>query len=338
MRSTRRDNADTDFAVSQHDTAGITASTPEQIRALADEADVEAAEAEALAAAARARARALQLRRKADLVETTQEHKVPQRLAAPEQTAKAGAPSTLRASRTRPASEETAPLKEPNDLNGAPSDDTEAQGDCPIAEEQDCAEETAGDAGEQGEAGRGSGDGIEDTAETVRKRRGGFRRPTVSTIATVIAILIVVTAGVLSGLMIKAHHAAVRQQQQVAEFTAAARQGVVAMTSLDFNNAKQGVQRILENSTGSFKDEFLKMADDFTKVVEQSKVVSEGSVQSAAVDLNSMSDNSAVVLVACTSEVTNSAGAKQDPRKYRLIVTLARDGGQLKLSKVEFVP
>jgi Mce-associated membrane protein len=56
------------------------------------------------------------------------------------------------------------------------------------------------------------------------------------------------------------------------------------------------------------------------------------------VDLDTMTDNSAVVLVASTSEVTNAAGAKQDPRNYRLIVTVTRDGGQLKISKVEFVP
>jgi Mce-associated membrane protein len=67
-------------------------------------------------------------------------------------------------------------------------------------------------------------------------------------------------------------------------------------------------------------------------------VVSQGSVQATAVELDSMTENSAVVLVASTSEVTNAAGAKQDPRKYRVIVTLTRDGGQLKMSKVEFVP
>ena len=67
-------------------------------------------------------------------------------------------------------------------------------------------------------------------------------------------------------------------------------------------------------------------------------MISQGSVQADAVDLDTMTDDSAVVLVATTSEVTNAAGAKQDPRNYRLIVTVARDGGQLKLSKVEFVP
>ncbi len=57
-----------------------------------------------------------------------------------------------------------------------------------------------------------------------------------------------------------------------------------------------------------------------------------------AVDLDSMTNDSAVVLVSSTSEVTNAAGAKQDPRTYKFIVTLTRDGAQLKMSKVEIVP
>lgn len=73
-------------------------------------------------------------------------------------------------------------------------------------------------------------------------------------------------------------------------------------------------------------------------MVEESKVVEQGTVQLAAVDLDTLTRDSAVVYVASTSEVTNSAGAKQDPRNYRLIVTMTRDGGQLKMSKVEFVP
>ncbi|ETZ98916.1 virB8 family protein [Mycobacterium kansasii 824] len=124
----------------------------------------------------------------------------------------------------------------------------------------------------------------------------------------------------------------------MAEFAAAARQGVVTLTSLDFTNAKQGVQRILDNSTGTFRDDMAKVADDFIKVVEQSKVVEQGTVQAVAVDVDTMTDDSAVVLVASTSEVTNAAGARQDPRKFRLIVTITRDGDQLKMSKVEFVP
>ena len=67
-----------------------------------------------------------------------------------------------------------------------------------------------------------------------------------------------------------------------------------------------------------------------------SKAVTETNVTATAVE--SMTDDTATVLVAATSRVTNAAGAKQEPRAWRLSVNLARDGGQLKLAKVEFVP
>ena len=51
-----------------------------------------------------------------------------------------------------------------------------------------------------------------------------------------------------------------------------------------------------------------------------------------------MTDDTAIVLVAASSRVTNSAGAKQEPRSWRLRVDLQRDGDQIKMSKVEFVP
>jgi len=43
------------------------------------------------------------------------------------------------------------------------------------------------------------------------------------------------------------------------------------------------------------------------------------------------------VLVAAKSQVTNAASAQQQPRAWRLSVTMQRDNGQLKMSKVEFV-
>jgi Mce-associated membrane protein len=57
-----------------------------------------------------------------------------------------------------------------------------------------------------------------------------------------------------------------------------------------------------------------------------------------ATAVESMTADTATVLVAATSRVTNAAGAKQEPRAWRLAVNLARDGGQIKLAKVEFVP
>jgi Mce-associated membrane protein len=46
----------------------------------------------------------------------------------------------------------------------------------------------------------------------------------------------------------------------------------------------------------------------------------------------------AVVLVAASSQVTNSNGARNDPRPWRMSVTMSLDENQWKMSNVEFVP
>nr|WP_205843267.1 hypothetical protein [Mycobacterium intracellulare] len=70
--------------------------------------------------------------------------------------------------------------------------------------------------------------------------------------------------------------------------------------------------------------------------MKDSEVVTKGTVDATAVE--SMHDDSAVVLVAATSQITNPAGAQKEPRAWRLSVTMTREGGQLKMSKIEFVP
>jgi Mce-associated membrane protein len=305
----RQNVADTKLVPVSEDDALPTAA---EMRSLADQAEAEAAEAEALAAAARARARAIQLRREAEVAEA----------------------------KDQPVAEEA--VAEEAVAEEIALEDTEPED---VAPEDVGAEERPDEAIEgtsQSDASDSDASVIDDAEEKPGRRRlrwlSGLRRPRLSTIAAAVAIVVIVAALAGSVYMVLDHRHAVEQRRRAAEFTAAARQGVVTLTSLDFEHAKEGVQNIIDVSTGSFKDDFVKMADDFTKVVQESKVVAQGSVQADAVDLNTMTDDSAVVLIASTSEVTNAAGAKQEPRKYRLIVTVARDHGQLKLSKVEFLP
>ncbi|CAM4184922.1 hypothetical protein MB901379_04091 [Mycobacterium basiliense] len=279
-------------------------STAADMRALAEQAEAEAAEAEALAAAARARARAIQLRRQAEVAE-------------------AGA--NVEASDASPV-----------EAQPSTGDDASAESsEHPV----EAVEQAQGVEVEVAEIDLvPKVDESEAEPDGRPRRRWLSRRPQRSTVAAVVAVIVILAALTGSVYMVLEHRDAARQRQRVAEFAAAARQGVVTLTSLDFQNAKQGMQRILDSSTGSFKDELLKTSDDFIQVVEQAQVVEQGTVQAVAVDWDSMTDNSAVVLVSSTSEVTNAAGAKRDPRKYRLIVTITRDGDQLKMSKVEFVP
>jgi Mce-associated membrane protein len=304
--------------------------TAAEMRSLADQAEAEAAEAEALAAAARARARAIQLRREAEVVE------------AKEQPAKQEAVSeeavleeaVLEDDEANPADSVATEVQDTPKIEPEATESADKPEDVETEVEKEKVEPD--DAVAEADADTSAAD---DAAEKPARRwPRRLHRPKWSTVAAALAVVVILAALSGSVYMVLDHRHATQQRQRATEFAAAARQGVVTLTSMDFNNAKEGVQRIADDSTGTFRDDFLKMADDFIKVVEQSKVVSQGTVQAAAVDLDTMTDNSAVVLVASTSEITNAAGAKQDPRTYRLIVTIARDGKQLKMSKVEFVP
>ena len=139
-----------------------------------------------------------------------------------------------------------------------------------------------------------------------------------------------------SGYMLWQHHTAVHNRQLAAEFTAAARQGVTALMSIDPDHAKEDVQRMIDASTGDQKNQLSVMSTLIVKKAEDSKVGSNVTVEAVAVE--SLSDNSGVVLVAAKTAPTGSDNAKPPPALFRLSVNMDRDGGQLKMSKVDFLP
>jgi Mce-associated membrane protein len=289
-----------------NDPSGVDRVTdPADAMALAEEAEAEAAEAEALANAARARARALKLRRQAE--------------------------AAAKASGASGASAAT------GDVSGASAATGDVSAAAIVAVSADI---VAGPADvDETEATEAPLDEITDEpaiAEPVRRRR--FALPRVRLRVVAAGLVIVCTVGLLgvSGYMIWAHQRVVAERQRSAEFAAAAEQGVVTLMSLDFNHAADDVKRIVDNSTGDFKKDFQNATEDFTKVAQDSKVITTAVVNAAAVQ--SMTRDTATVLVSATTHVSNVAGKDQPPRAWRLFVDVARDGGQLKLAKVEFVP
>lgn len=169
--------------------------------------------------------------------------------------------------------------------------------------------------------------------EPARRWWSGLPWSKIGVAATVLAICAVLA---VTGLMLRQYSQANALRAHRAEFVTAAKEGVVALLSIDYNHAKADVQKVIDHSTGSFKDDFTKGADDFVKTAEQSKAVTVGKVSAAA--LESENGDTGVVLLAASSQVTNANGARQDPRAWRMSVTMTRDGGQLKMSNVEFVP
>ncbi|HUO38451.1 MAG TPA: hypothetical protein VMU34_11680 [Mycobacterium sp.] len=270
--------------------------------ALAEEAEAEAAEAEALAAAARARAKALRLRRQAK--------------------------SAARSDRAEPQDENRSDGAEPQDDH----DEDAAAGNADTLAIAAAGEDVTTDRPGEVVAAEEVDESAPQAVAPLRRGRSRVWR----LVALVCTAVLVCALLAISGVMAWQHRNALAERHRSAEFAAAARQGVVSLMSMDFNHAKDDVQRVIDNSTGEFRDDFSSRADDFTKVVQESKVVTTATVNATAVQ--SMTDNSAVVLVSATSQVSNATGAKNEPREWRLAVSVTKDGGQLKMSKVEFVP
>ncbi|EHB54100.1 hypothetical protein MycrhDRAFT_4563 [Mycolicibacterium rhodesiae JS60] len=167
------------------------------------------------------------------------------------------------------------------------------------------------------------------------ERRRGVRWPLVA--ASIVTLLVVVAALGFAGNMWWQHRNAQAQQHRSAEFAAAARQGVVNLMSLDYTHAKETVQRVIDDSTGKFKANFEDGSGDLIKALTDAKVITKVTVNNAAVE--SMDKDSATVLVAATSQRTGPDAPKEDqqPRVWRVVVSLVREGDQLKVSDVEFV-
>ena len=140
----------------------------------------------------------------------------------------------------------------------------------------------------------------------------------------------------LTALMLWKHGQVAAERDRDRASVDAARNGVVALLSIDHTRAEEDVQRVLNLSAGRFREDFARDADDFVKTAIDSQAVTKGSVRVAA--LQSVRDDSCVVLVAASSKVTNASGAKEDTRPWRMRVTVTRDGDIWKMSDVEFVP
>jgi Mce-associated membrane protein len=154
-----------------------------------------------------------------------------------------------------------------------------------------------------------------------------------------VAVTTLVTAGLLAatGYMLWQHHKTAQQRHSAAEFVAAARQDVVNLMSMDYNKSQESVQRVLDGSTGKFRANFDETADEFAKALRDEKIITSASVNDAAID--SMTGDSAVVLISATSRREGKQAPKeqQQPQVWRVVLTLEREGDQIKMSGVEFV-
>lgn len=167
------------------------------------------------------------------------------------------------------------------------------------------------------------------TAAAARRRRPG---PALVAVTLAAALLCALLAA--SGYMFQQHLTATRDHDNVAQYSAVARQGVVNLMAINYNSAQADVQRVLDSTTGPFRQQFEDTSKDLVKALQDAKVVTEVTVTGVAVE--SMTADSAVVLVAATSQRGDTDPQNRDPRTWRAVVTVTRDSGQLKISQIDF--
>lgn len=162
-----------------------------------------------------------------------------------------------------------------------------------------------------------------------------LRLPGRTAVAAGAGIVLASASLAASGYMVWQHHIAVHNRQLAAEFSAAARQGITALMSIDPDHAKEDVQRTIDASTGDQKNQLSVLSTLIVNKAEETKVGTRVTIEAVAVQ--SLSDNSGVVLVAAKTEPIGPDNAKPPPALFRLSVNMDRDGGQLKMSKVDFL-
>lgn len=151
-----------------------------------------------------------------------------------------------------------------------------------------------------------------------------------------VALAMVVSLAALVGWLGFGAYRAHQQQAQRNLFVQAARQGAINLATIDFQRADADVQRILDGATGPFHDEFSTRSQPFVEIVKQAQSVTVGTVQEAG--LESVTGDSAQVLVAVNVMTTNAGTPEPDPRAWRMRIVVQKVGDDAKVSNVEFVP
>jgi Mce-associated membrane protein len=155
-------------------------------------------------------------------------------------------------------------------------------------------------------------------------------------LATIAGLVLVVALAALTGWLGFRAYESHKADQQRKLFVQVGRQGALNLTTIDWQHADADVQRILDSATGTFYDDFQKRSQPFIEVVKQAQSKSVGTIAEAG--LESDSNNEAQVLVAVTVKTANAGAPEQQPRAWRMRITVEKVGDEAKVSNVEFVP
>ena len=205
------------------------------------------------------------------------------------------------------------------------------------AEAENSTESAAADESDADEPDEDSGEDADADAEDGAGREKRSAKPRMSHVrlATILGLVTVVALAGLCGWLGWRAYEARKAADERSLFLQVGRQAALNLTTIDFEHADEDVQRVLDSSTGTFYDDFQARAQPFKEVVKQAKSKSVGTVAEAGVE--SETEDGAEVLVAVTVKTSNAGAAEQEPRAWRMRITVQKVGDEAKVANVRFV-
>jgi Mce-associated membrane protein len=149
----------------------------------------------------------------------------------------------------------------------------------------------------------------------------------------VVLVALLVTVGLLVASRDRVDKDLTARQREVAE---AARTEALAFLTVDHEDMDPLIDAVLDGATGDFAEQYESQRDMLASEAVRTKATSAGEV--VALGVGDLDDDSATVVVAANSTVTNtSTGSKGQVRYYRLRLVLVREGDRWLTSNLEFV-
>ncbi|BBZ22697.1 Mce associated membrane protein [Mycolicibacter hiberniae] len=124
-------------------------------------------------------------------------------------------------------------------------------------------------------------------------------------------------------------------QEQRESYVQVARQAAINLTTISYAQADADVQRIIDSTTGEFREDFTQRSRPFLDVVRQAQSESEGTVTEAG--LESVDGDRADVLLAVSVRTTIAGTVQPEPRHWRMRISLQRTDDGPKVSNIGFV-
>ena len=169
------------------------------------------------------------------------------------------------------------------------------------------------------------------TKKSLRQRFSVTHRPVTVGLAIIVAL-----AGLAGWLGYR-----VDQDRQVQAqrnlYVQVARQTAINLTTIDYAEVDADIKRVLDSATGAFHDEFQNRSKPFVEVVKKVQSKSEGTIAEAGL-LTYTKDQAQVLVAVAVKTSMAAAPPDQEPRRWRMRLTVDKTGDSAKVSNFEFVP